>query len=449
MAKRTSNSQLASMRTVPGIAPAQSLTSEEAHLVQWRRREVILLFLALTAVYLLIVAIQMAIHPPTGTGFHFIYLADGWLHGHLYISTVPSGLADYTFYKGHWYVAFPPLPAILLLPFVAILHLSYQALLSLIFSVSMGILNIGLMLWVLKRFAQSRIGGEQFATAAWLLLLFALGTETLYVTMEGSVWFLAHVVATTFVLLFIGETLGKRRPWLAAIFLGLASLSRSTTLLTFPFFLVWIFALERKQLFQERKRLLVVLRQYTIFGAVLGVFVVGMLLYNQARFGSLFNFGYNTMNVNPVVGNDLHAYGQFNKHFIRTNVRFMFLEPPKLIKTFPYLTFNPFGTGIFWTMPALLGVFLAFRQRAQRWLAASLLSACALPTVAFLLYFNTGWYQFGYRFALDFLPFALLLAALGMSTPLTWRAKTLIVLSVLLNLWGYFVFNYFRPPLLG
>ena len=66
--------------------------------------------------------------------------------------------------------------------------------------------------------------------------------------------------------------------------------------------------------------------------------------------------------------------------------------------------------------------------------------------MAFLLvYFNTGWYQFGYRFILDFLPFALLLAVLGMRAVPGWREKLLIVLSVAMNVWGFVVFTFFHP----
>jgi peptidoglycan/LPS O-acetylase OafA/YrhL len=127
----------------------------------------------------------------------------------------------------------------------------------------------------------------------------------------------------------------------------------------------------------------------------------------------------------------------------------MLLEPPKFLNTFPYVTFNPFGTSIFLTMPALLLAFLGFRHRNRRWLATALLSACILPVLLLLMYFNTGWYQFGYRFVLDFLPFLLLLAALGMKERPTLPAKLLIALSVLINVWGYIVFAYFKPPLFG
>src|SRR5207249_10201051 len=126
----------------------------------------------------------------------------------------------------------------LLLPIVSIFHLSHQTLISLAFSLGMGIFNIWLMIAVLKRLAQRQFPGLTFTAAAWLTVLFALGTEHLFATMQGNVWYTAHVVATTFLLLYTGETLDKRRSVLAGLYLGLAALSRSTTLFTFPFFVL-------------------------------------------------------------------------------------------------------------------------------------------------------------------------------------------------------------------
>ena len=205
--------------------------------VEWQRKHVLLLFASLAAIYI-ILAVVRTTGEPLHASQHFIYLADGWLHGHLYLHDIPPDTQDYTLHNGHWYVAFPPLPAVLLLPIVAIFHLSHQIIISLIFSLGIGILNIWLMLEVLKRLARRHLPQLTFTTAAWLTVLFALGTEHLFATMQGNVWYTAHVVATTFLLLYMSETLDKHRPLLAGLYLGLAALSRSTALLTFPFFLL-------------------------------------------------------------------------------------------------------------------------------------------------------------------------------------------------------------------
>jgi hypothetical protein len=401
----------------------------------WRTRHAVLLFASIAIIYLLIAAVQYLKQPP-GAGSAFINLADGWLHGHLYLQSTPGNTGDFTLHNGHWYLAYPPLPAILLLPFVAIFGFTNQGLLSFAFSIGMGIINIGLMLWVLKQFSQWLVVGLKLSSAMWLLALFAFGTVHLYATTQPSVWYQAHVVATTFLLLYIGETLGKRRPMLAGLYLSLAALSRTTTLLTFPLFLLLTLHVDRSMPGMMWRKL-------TLFLGVLTLCVMGMLIYNQVRFGSLFDFGYSAMNVNLFLQGNLHRYGQFNLHFVRTNLYYMLLKPPVLLSIFPYIAFNPLGTGIFWTTPALLFAFLAFRCREYRWLAGSLLAACLLPVVSLLLYFNTGWYQFGFRFSLDFLPFALLLAALGMHVVLKWGEKALIVLSMLMNIWGYIIFTFY------
>ena len=69
-------------------------------------------------------------------------------------------------------------------------------------------------------------------------------------------------------------------------------------------------------------------------------------------------------------------------------------------------------------------------MRIGLWLSIALVQ---LPA---LLYFNTGSFQFGYRFALDWLPLGILLAALGIRDKLCWPNKALIVAGILTHLWG-------------
>ena len=52
---------------------------------------------------------------------------------------------------------------------------------------------------------------------------------------------------------------------------------------------------------------------------------------------------------------------------------------------------------------------------------------------------NSGWFQFGYRFALDYLVFLVLLLAIG-GRPLGRVAKVLIVAGIVVNLFGAYTF---------
>lgn len=400
-------------------------------------------FVLFTSIYIGIAFLRFLLFPPTLPS-HFVYLADSWLHGHLYLSSAPANTLDYTWHDGHWYVAFPPLPAILLLPFVAMSHLSNQILVTFAFSVSIGLVNIGLMSRVFHLFFEKM--GKLGPPISWHILLFSFGTEHLMATMQGNAWYLAHLVATTFLLLYITETFTQQRPILAGLYLGLAALSRITTLLAFPLFLFQISATHltsSKEPLQVRSQH--PLQILLLFSVPLCVFGIGMLLYNFARFGSLFDFGYNTMNVNPLLQEILHEYGQFNLHFIPTNLRYMLFDPPRLLSRFPYLSFSPFGTGIFWTTPSLLFAFFAFRHKKHFLTTLSLISSCILIIIVLLLYFNTGWYQFGYRFSMDFLPFGLILSSIGMYKLKDTYAKIAIGFAVGINVWGCFVFAFSHP----
>ena len=67
----------------------------------------------------------------------------------------------------------------------------------------------------------------------------------------------------------------------------------------------------------------------------------------------------------------------------------------------------------------------------------SLYAVAALLALApGLLYHNTGEAQFGYRFALDALPFAMLLVAGGARRGPIWLLAGLVSTSVLINIWG-------------
>lgn len=69
---------------------------------------------------------------------------------------------------------------------------------------------------------------------------------------------------------------------------------------------------------------------------------------------------------------------------------------------------------------------------AGGWLAFLLL------LVPLLLYYNTGWWQFGYRFSLDFMVPVMVLLALAAGKSLSGNYRLLIIAGVLVNLYGVF-----------
>jgi len=376
---------------------------------------------------------------------HFVYLAESFLHGHLDLIHVPAPPYDLTPFDGQWYVSFPPLPALLMLPLVALRGLVVS---DIAFSVVLGALNVSLFYVVLARLG---VGNSRFRT--WLCILLGSGTPLWYCAALGSAWYTAHVTAVTCLCLYALEVMGQNRNSLTGLWLGLGFLARAPVLLAFP--LTLVSGLRKAQGFRQAARRLLLL--------ALGVVpaLLGQAAYNWARFGSPLEFGYRWMNSPSALLERQATWGQFSLHFLPENLYTLLIRPPHVSLAPLRIEPDPWGMGLLLTCPALLlalptlslplasspsgphpnspptlGEGVPEGRRWVRDLRLGLWLSILLVQLPSLFYFNTGSSQFGYRFALDWLPRAILLVALGTGGELRWWGKALIVASVLMHLWG-------------
>ena len=89
-------------------------------------------------------------------------------------------------------------------------------------------------------------------------------------------------------------------------------------------------------------------------------------------------------------------------------------------------------TQLFRDVPILLFVVW---PRVRNALHRPLWITTALVALPSLLYMNSGWVQFGYRFSLDYMVFLMMLLAIG-GRPLNRLAKGLIIAGIIVNLFG-------------
>lgn len=97
------------------------------------------------------------------------------------------------------------------------------------------------------------------------------------------------------------------------------------------------------------------------------------------------------------------------------------------------------GTSILLVSPAFLLALPALRGWGRSRLVTGAVLAIVAIALLDLAHFSQGWVQWGYRFSNDFVPFALLLVALGAARAdgrLRPIAVPLVALSVVVNLWG-------------
>ncbi len=350
--------------------------------------------------------------PPPGQN-HFIYLADAFLHGRLGVTGGGTSLAEIVPFNGNYYVVYPPMPAVLLLPFVAIFGTGFdQGLMS----VFLACLCVALTWFMLKK---TGVNGNK---ALWLAGLFGFGTCFWFIASVGSAWYIEHVLAVLFLTLAIILAFSKKSPFLIGVLLGCAFLSRLPVVLSFPFFLLLIY--EQNSAWKPR------LKQAAYFAVGLGILVGLYELYNFGRWGVFSDLGYNLI---PGIQQDPYfTNGIFNLSYIPRHIYAILFQGPILLSNYPYFEPNWMGLGLFFTTPAFIYIFKGPWKRLSKYAALAIL--CILPIL--ITHGTVGFTQFGYRFSLDFTPFLLLLTAKGMRENLGWEEITLIILSVLVNLWG-------------
>ncbi len=379
---------------------------------------------------------------------------------------------------GRGLLPFPPLPAVVLMPFVFLWGIATT---EREISAVLGAVDVGLAWWMLARLAVSR--RIRIVTT----IFFAFGTVFFYAAQLGTTWFFAHVVAIMFVLLAVGVALGADpdtddeveaapsaeglvgdirstlrhpaeildgRQFLAGLLFGVACTARLTIVFGAPFFMFvggggsWV-------------------RRSISAGVGAAIPVAVLLGYNLATTGHVLHPGYDylySLEANGYPGLHYHpTWSIEDLRYVPQNLQIMFLSTPVFspasipssvsagarLCTEPGAVRGLFdlacpialprdvGMSVLLTSPAYLLAVPAIIAGRSRLVAGAFLAILAIAFVN-LMHFSQGWVQFGYRFSNDFVVFAIVLVAIGM----TRRGRVgllglwLVGLSVAINVWG-------------
>lgn len=347
-----------------------------------------------------------------------VWMADAMLHGRFGLLN-PPGHFEMVKVGEYHHVAYGVGPALLMLPFVAIFGQGFH---QALFSAALGALSV--LLW------WSILGRLKFEGPArtWMTLLFGLGSPFwFYAGQSGSTWMLTHMAVVIGLMAAIWETLGKQRGWLVGLSFGIAVLSRQPVLVALPFFIGMLWRDDRAtggaSSWRKQGGLALGLGALLAFGA----------FYNYARFGNPFDNGYEL--VNRTLYGSYMPHGNFSLEYFARNFPIYFTRLPARLNEFPWFDPTKDGFSIFLTLPALFYAFYAnFRDRLT-WLA--LYSTAAILGL-YLIYFWSGWVQFGCRYFVDLLPFAMLLVASGTERRYDKTLVAATLAGVVVEVWGLF-----------
>ena len=433
---------------------------------------------------------------------HFVWQADAFLHGRdwilfpvppggdlpandylrdVYPLLTPTGTPD-----GRALLPFPPLPALVLLPFVAVFGFATD---QEWVAIALAAAGVGLAWWML--------GGLRLRTTVRALatLVFATGTAWWWAAAVGSTWYLAHLVAADVALLAVGIALrhdpeasftgavddeapaedeadggdtdaddehdepddepeGRlARLWaatwpldrsqvLAGLLLGIAVTARLPLIFAAPWFVLVGGGGTR-------------LRRAASTAAGGVVPVAALLVYTYLTTGSFLHPGYDYQYRLEVAGYPTLGYHADweveDVRYIPQNLGIMVAALPRILPGVlpdtlgyePPVTacqppgterrlFDPkcpiaipvdIGTSILLSAPGLLLALFAIRRYGRSRLAIGTAAAVLIVGAFNLAHFSQGWVQWGYRFSLDFIPFLLPLVALGAARPRDGRPR--------------------------
>ncbi|MBL0194644.1 MAG: hypothetical protein IPQ09_10560 [Myxococcales bacterium] len=415
---------------------------------------------------------------------HYAHLADAWLHGRQDLRNGPPDYAqgnDFAQFQGKTYISFPPFPAVLMLPLVAVAG-SPEDFRDGQFMVWLAGVGPAVLFLVLEKLRRRRISLRTEGENVALACLLAFGTVYFFTSVEGTVWFAAHVVGVGLAALYLLFALDAERPFLAGLCLACSWMTRPSTVLLGLVFLVEAIRLSSKHglpaadphgELSQRARLLwagldlrKLMTRLAPFAVPLAVVLVLSSAMNYARFGNPSPTAFGHEHLSVVWKGRIQSWGLFGYHYLPKNLGVMLTvlpwRPPGGLACFEGPQHGPFGAlsafvgGLFGARPACTPFrinehglalwfttpvyFWLFRPKARSQTYTLLAVAALLPCALDLLYQNSGWRQFGYRFSNDYAVLLFVLLALG-QRPMGGLFKACAVWSVAWNLFGAATFD--------
>lgn len=381
---------------------------------------------------------------------HFIYQAKSFLEGRWDLD-LPYTMFDIVGINGKNYIVYPPLPALLLMPFVAIFGPNTS---DILFTTILSALNLPLLYLLFEQVRANGFTRRSSRDNLIIAVILFYGSINLWLSLGGRMWFTASIVGMTCTLGALLLAFRRHFGW-SALLLGCAFLCRPTAILGFPFllYLAW----QDAGLRHDLERFVTSLRTRTpdwtaipwrrvappilVMSAILVLF----LIRNTVVFGSPLETGY------AILIQQRYPWvkqGPFCPCYVPSNIVANFFTFPRITFSGPYggafdrhPSFDMLNTGVavsvFFTTPLFL--FLFWRNRKFSPMRIALWVTIALVVASVLLFHASGYRQFGARYLYEGYAYAFLLLALS-DVRIDWRFIALGVIAIGINLLGAYEF---------
>lgn len=415
----------------------------------------------------------------------YSYQAQMWLNGRVDVDH--RAWLEIAQYGDKYFISFPPLPSVVMLPFVILFGGEFETPNNLIIAL-FGIIT------ACFAYASLRKINMKAWIAAFCAMAFVFGSNMLFITTMGGVWFLAQMLAILFLMCMIYcAQCDKRMTAYAMIALAVGCR---------PFSIVAAIPLFAYFTERDIENGVIAKNSKGFFKYILGQckyliipFVIGCvyMLYNYVRFDSPFQFGHDYLPEFMYESVD----GQFNVSYISSNLYKLLVYFPEITSTglsfpmfngFLFYIANPFflvviikvvidtikkrfdllsilsmismllslvffieeynyGNEIFRTL-ALISTALAvvlflvkfiydlFVEKKTGTVRIALIVAMYIGLIFTCYHKTLGGWQFGARYTADFLPLAFFYMLLDKEWKIKWYEYAIAVFAIAFNVYG-------------
>ena len=343
--------------------------------------------------------------------------AMSWLSGRLDMGKNYEWL-ELAVYNGKYYLSFPPLPSVVMLPFVLLFGEKTP---SNLVSALYGIFTAMIAYKILKKAGMKRGGAVFFAIA------YVWGSNMLWLSTSGGVWFLAqglNMLLLTACVYFAQQKMRVAAYAMAALAVG----CRPFSVCMFLPLMAYFYTADKDRPMADRIG-------GQIRSLIIPVFIaLCYMLYNYVRFGNVLEFGHNYL---PEFTES--EKGQFSLSYILPNLYNLLLRPVTLRAdlTLEYPLFDGFMFYI--ANPMFLIWFAAVvkdvRQKKLDAVRLCIVIAVLIELLLLCAHKTLGGWQFGARYTVDMLPMALMYLLLKKDEP-GGISAFIMAAGMMFNLYG-------------
>lgn len=348
--------------------------------------------------------------------------ASRWLSGHLDLGQNYSHL-ELAQYHGRYFVSFPPFPSFVMLPFILLFGTQTpDGWIALIISIIGAFYTMKLL---------ARFGQTGTRAIFWTLFLIC-GSNLLFVSVNGWVWFIAQNLCFTLTMMALYYAICGKGGFSLA-FWACSVGCRPFQVIYLPILLYLLYRSEKER-FPDRNVWQILRINWYICIAPCVIALIYMVL-NYARFGSITEFGHNYL---PEF--QQAPLGQFHLSYIKENFPLLWKLPRAEEHIVQFPKFN--GTAFYLVSPIFISyavyfIYAAVKKRLS-WKDAVIPCLILIQFLFITAHKTMGGYHFGNRYTNYALPmlFIALLFLMPEKDKLEKYQYPLCILGLAINIAG-------------